>query len=289
MASVQVLKRRIRSVKNTKQITKAMQLVAASKMLRTQDASKASSSFASMSRELLAALGRHASVREHPLFVEREQKGRLIIAISSDKGLAGAYNNNIYKAYSALLSADEENGIKDHTITIGRKVAMFASRIRGNSVLGFYEDLPDAPHERTFRAIMETAVEKFLNGEVDAVDVIYTEFISSVKQEVRTRRILPVGFDELVQSGLEADAKFEPSVEKVLDKVVYRLVESQLLQAFLDAKASEYVMRMFAMKNATDNASDLIDDLTLVMNKARQAAITQEIAEISGGAVATNG
>lgn len=283
MASTQVLKSRIRSVKSTRQITKAMQLVAASKMRRAQEATKASAPYTKAARELLANLSTHASVKDHPLFVQRDIKTRLLIVIASDKGLAGAYNSNVSKAYVTALKEDDKLGIKNTTITVGRKAAQFAARIKDTEVLGAYEQLPDRPGQTELRAILDSARTLFTSGEVDAVDVIYTDFVSSVVQEAKTIRVLPAGVADVDTTTSHQDVIYEPSAEEVLDGVVYRLVSAQIYQAMLDARASEHSMRMMAMKNASDNASDLVDDLTLEMNKARQGAITQELAEISGG------
>ena len=288
MASTQVLKSRIRSVKSTRQITKAMQLVAASKMRRAQEATKASAPYTKAARELLANLSTHASVKDHPLFVQRDIKTRLLIVIASDKGLAGAYNSNISKAYVTALKEDDKLGIKNTTITVGRKAAQFAARIKDTEVLGAYEQLPDRPGANELRAILDSARTLFTSGEVDAVDVIYTDFVSSVIQEAKTIRVLPAGVADVDTTTSHQDVIYEPSAEEVLDGVVYRLVSAQIYQAMLDARASEHSMRMMAMKNASDNASDLVDDLTLEMNKARQSAITQELAEISGGVEALN-
>lgn len=288
MASTQVLKSRIRSVKSTRQITKAMQLVAASKMRRAQEATKASSPYTLAARELLTSLSRHASVKDSPLFAKREIKGRLLIVVASDKGLAGAYNSNLFKVYAEELKTDVKSGVKTATITVGRKASQFAARLKNTNVIGSYEDLPDHPGGRELRAILDSAKDAFLSGEVDSVDVIYTDFVSSLVQEAKSIRVLPAGFDPVDEVSMSSDAVYEPSPEEVLDGIAYRLVEAQIFQAFLDARASEHNMRMIAMKNATDNASDLIDDLTLEMNKARQAAITQELAEISGGVEALN-
>ncbi|HEU4830984.1 MAG TPA: ATP synthase F1 subunit gamma [Candidatus Saccharimonadales bacterium] len=288
MASTQIIKSRIRSVKSTKQITKAMQLVAASKMRRAQEATSASSPYTQAARALLTALSGHTSVRTHPLFVHRPVKSRLLIVIASDKGLAGAYNSNIAKVYTHELRNDRTAKIASKTITIGRKAAQFVARIKNVDVLGFYEDLPDRPDGRELRAILDTARDMFVSGDVDAVDIIFTEYINSLHQEARVTRLLPAGFEPMDDHHAATDALYEPSTEEVLDSVVYRLVGAQIFQALLEARASEYSMRMLAMKNATDNASDLIDDLTLAMNKARQGAITQELAEISGGVEALN-
>jgi len=288
MASTQELKGRIRSVKSTKQITKAMQLVAASKMRRAQEATKASSPYTLAARQLLTALSAHVAVQEHPLFVKRPVKTRLLIVIASDRGLAGAYNSNITRLYAHELKDDDASGIKNTTITIGRKAAQFVSRIKDTKVLGAYEDLPDKPQGRELTAILDSVRTLFTSGEVDAVDILFTDFINSVRQDAVIRRVLPAGFEPANEPGALKDVLYEPSVETVLDAVAYRLVGAQIFQALLDARASEHSMRMLAMKNATDNASDLIDDLTLAMNKARQGAITQELAEISGGVEALN-
>ena len=283
MASIQVLKSRIRSVNSTKQITKAMQLVAASKMRRAQEADKASAPYVQSASEILSYLASQGATDDHPLFEKREVKSRLLIVIAADKGLAGAYNMNITKQYVRELKADDDAGIANKTLAVGRRASQFAARLKDTEVVGVYEDLPDRPAGRELHAILDTAMEQFTSGDVDAVDVIYTKFVSGLRQEATVQRILPAGFDTVEVSDNVRDAKYEPSAREVLDGVTSRLVGAQVFQALLDAKASEYSMRMVAMKNATDNASDLSDDLTLEMNKARQTAVTQEIAEISGG------
>ena len=283
MASTQLLKSRIRSVKSTRQITKAMQLVAASKMRRAQEATKASAPYTLAARELLTALSTHTSVKNHPAFVSRPVKTRLMIVIASDKGLAGAYNSNVVRVYTNELKADDKAGIKNTTITIGRKAAQFVARIKDTEVLGAYEELADRPDGRELRAVLDSARSLFSSGKVDAVDIIYTDFVSSITQEAKVIRVLPAGFEPATEPRVARDVTYEPSTEEVLDGITYRLVGAQIFQALLDSRASEHSMRMMAMKNATDNASDLIDDLTLEMNKARQGAITQELAEISGG------
>jgi len=288
MANTQGLKQRIRSVKSTRQITKAMQLVAASKMRKAQEATKASSPYTLAARELLAAISTHNSVKSHPLFATRPVNNRLLILIASDKGLAGAYNSNIIKLYTNEVRADEKVGIKNKTITVGKKAAQFVSRVKNIDVIGSYEELPDSPDGSELRAILNTARELFVSGEVDAVDVIYTDYVTSITQVAKVQRVLPAGFEEDEAPTVTSDATYEPSTEEVLNGIAYRLVSAQLFQALLDSRASEYSMRMIAMKNATDNASDLIDDLSLAMNKARQGAITQELAEISAGAEALN-
>lgn len=286
MASQRQLKSRIRSVKNTKQITKAMQMVAASKMRKAQEATKATAPYTQTAREILAHLARQGATKGHPLFEARDVKSRLIITIASDKGLAGAYNSNVTKTHIRELMADRKAGIATKSIAVGRRVTQFVSRLKDHELAGVYEDLPDSLEGTELRGALDVAYNLFIEGEVDAVDVIYTEFISSITQKPKVERLLPAGTAADIDAEHLREAIFEPDAETVLETVVYRLVGAQLFQAQLDARASEHSMRMLAMKNATDNASDLIDDLTLEMNKARQAAITQELAEISGGAEA---
>ena len=287
MASTRQLKSRIRSVKSTKQITKAMQMVAASKMRRAQDATKASTPYFQAASDVLTFLAGQGATNEHPLFQRREVKTRLIVFIAADKGLAGAYNSNVSKKYLELLKRDEERGIKNLTITVGRKASALVARLKNVEVIGSYDDVPDHPSGVAFYTTLNMITGMFENGEVDVVTVVYTNFVNSVIQEATWMRLLPAGTEVMsnpakVPNSVK-DAAFEPSIAEVLDAVAYRLVGARLFQAHLDSQASEHVMRMVAMKNATDNAGDLIEDLTLEMNKARQAAITQELSEISAG------
>lgn len=283
MASTRQLKSRIRSVGNTKQITKAMQMVAASKMRRSQETQRAGQPYARAAREILTYLASQGVTEEHPLFVKRDIKKRLLIVIASDKGLAGAYNANIIKQYLKELQADKAHGVETLTIEIGRKVAQFTSRLKDVTSVGTYVDLPDNLDGSEFGAVLRTASELYRTKQVDAVDVVFTEFVSGMLQVATTERILPAGFKKTKVSDAIRTAKYEPSLSEVLDGVAYRLVGAQIFHCMAEARASEHSMRMIAMKNATDNASDLVDDLTLAMNKARQGAITQELSEISAG------
>lgn len=287
MASTQQLKSRIRSVKSTKQITRAMQMVAASKMRRAQEADKASAAYALAANDLLANLSSQGATDDHPLFEKRPIQSRLIILIAADKGLAGAYNSNIFRKYIELLRRDDERGIANHTITVGRKASQFASRLSDTDIIGSYMDLPDHPSGLTFHTILNDACDMFRSHQVDAVTIVYTHFQSSITQTAEWMRLLPAGTptqsDPSELANTTVDARFEPDIPGVLDAVAYRLVGARLFQALLDARASEHSMRMLAMKNATDNAESLVDDLTLAMNKARQSAITQELSEISAG------
>lgn len=287
MASTRQLKSRIRSVGNTKQITRAMQMVAASKMRRAQESTKASAPYANAGNQLLMNLAKHIAANEHPLFARRAINRRLIIFIAADKGLAGAYNSNVLKKYLELLKRDDERGIENMTLTVGRKASQFATRLKDVEVVGSYDDMPDHPAGLAFKTILSTTIQMYTEKEVDAVTMVYTNFVSSISQEAEWKRLLPAGTtissDPIDDPEPRDEVKYEPSTEEVLDGVVSRMIGASLFQALLDARASEHSMRMIAMKNATDNASDLVDDLKLAMNKARQGAITQELAEISSG------
>ena len=289
MASRQQIKQRITSVKSTKQLTKALQMVAASKLRRAQEAAVGPRAYAELARNILVRL-RHiaGSESEFKLFNERPVKSRLLIVITSDMGKAGAYNSNIIRRMVNELQADRAAGISTSIIAIGRQVATAAGRISNLDVRAVYQSLPDKPDADTLRPILTTAVGLFADEDVDAVDIINTKFISTIRQEVQIKRLLPAGLDlePTSESNEDYDFTVEPSVEVLLQSTTLRLLDAQIYQALLEAAASEHSMRMLAMKNATDNAGDIVDDLTLEYNNARQAAITQELAEISGGAEA---
>ncbi len=286
MANTQQIKRRIKSVKNTKQITKAMELVAASKMRKAQEATLKSRAYRNTAREILTRLGELTDVKAYPLFERRIIHNRLFIVVTSDRGLAGAYNSNVLRFFAEQLKVDNSAEVGTKIIAVGRQGSRFAAKIDGSDLIASYEKFPDQPSANDLKPIIDTVSKLFLNKEVDAVDVIYTDFKSSIAQEVANQRILPAAFDEVEDRKDLDDSDFEPSPQAVLETITPKLVEVQLFQAFLEASASEHSMRMLDMKNATDNASDLIDDLTLEFNSARQAAITQELAEITGGAEA---
>jgi F-type H+-transporting ATPase subunit gamma len=286
MASTQQIKGRIRSVKNTKQITKAMQLVAASKMRKAQESAGQTSYFSKTARELLTRLRQLVDIKQYPLYRSRPIKSRLIILISSDRGLAGAYDSNALKMYLAELKKDQAAGVKNYTIAIGRKGSQLAARLHDVETVGAYHDFPRDPGANELQPIVSAAVQMYVEETIDAVDIIYTSFKSTVNQQVSMLHLLPAGFEEAEVSEQVRLAAFEPNEEAVLENATLRLLEAQLLQTLLESFASEESMRMLAMKNATDNATELVDDLTLVFNNARQAAITQELAEITGGAEA---
>ena len=288
MASQQQLKSRIGSVKNTKQITKAMELVSASKMRRAQELALKSRDYRDLARHILARLRELIDVRKHPLYNVRQVKTRLHVVITSNRGLAGAYNSNVLRQLTKELQADKKAQITSKVVVIGKQGARFVVRFDGVEVIAAYTDFPDHPTANDISPILDTIRDTFISKQVDAVDALFTDYKSSINQVVTVERILPAAFiDNEVVSDIDGDEiVFEPSPSAVLDKITLRLIEAQLSQAFMESSASEQSMRMMAMKSATDNATDLIGDLTLSYNTARQAAITQELAEITGGAEA---
>lgn len=287
MASTIALKQRIKSIKGTRQITKAMQLVSASKLRRAQEYAGASRAYADLANELLARLSGINEVERQPLFEKRLVKSRLYVVITSNSGLAGAYNANVLKQLTKGLQADKDAKVTSQVIAIGNKGAQFARRLGEVELVAVYPALGNRPTANDVRPALNTIVELYKEEVVDEVHVLFTKFVSTVNQIAQSQQLLPAQAPEHVTT--TAVSNFEPDVETVIDQVATRLIEAQVWQAVLESLASEHAMRMVAMKNATDNAKDLIDDYTLELNTARQSAITQELAEITGGAEALNG
>jgi F-type H+-transporting ATPase subunit gamma len=286
MANTITLKRRIGSVKNTRQITKAMELVAASKMRRAQENAVHGRVYREAAYSLLTRLSNITEVSEHPLFAARPVKKRLYIIITSNQGLAGAYDANILKLVTRGAIQDIKDGVAVDIIAIGKKGANFARSLTGVNLVAAYTDIKDNPTANDIRPILNTITQLFSDRTVDEVRLLYTQFKTNLLQIATPLQVLPAKFESNGTDNSLLSVTFEPSVEAVLDNVALRLIEVQMWQAILESFASEQSMRMMAMKNATDNAGDLIDDLTLAFNTARQAAITQELAEITGGAEA---
>lgn len=285
MASTITLKRRITSIRNTRQITKAMELVSASKLRRAQEYATASRAYRELAYEMLTRLNAMPEVERQPLFTKRPIKHRLYVVVTSNSGLAGAYNANVLKALTKGLRADREAKVKSQVIAIGNKGVQFVRRLQDVELLAVYPAFGDHPTANDVRPLLNTLIEQYKEERADEVRVLYTYSQSTVVQQVQDLQLLPAVAD----SSVTADAvisNFEPDVETVIDQTATRLIEAQIWQATLESLSSEHAMRMVAMKNATDNAKDLIDDYTLELNTARQASITQELAEITGGAEA---
>ncbi|HXO97271.1 MAG TPA: ATP synthase F1 subunit gamma [Chthoniobacterales bacterium] len=278
MPSTLDIRRRIRSVKNTAQITKAMQMVAASKMRKSQAAALSGRPYQEVLFRVLAALRGKVDPQATPLLVERPVRRELILVISSDKGLCGALNTNLFRELTAIDAVDPSFS------AVGRKAVQFLVRTRRNLLADF--QVSELPHTREVRPIANFCAEKFLSGEVDRVRVVYSKFVNTLVQQATTVNLLPASSEELL--GEEKGEKvpsgeflFEPSEQGVLSAIVPHYITFQIFQMILDARASEHSARMVAMKNATDNAKQLVKDLTLEYNKVRQAGITTELLEIA--------
>ena len=290
MASTRDIRRRIKSVKNTKQITKAMQMVAASKMRRAQQAALAGRPYATLMNEVLAEVSHNAGDFTHPLMEKREGNKACVILVGTDKGLCGALNSNLMREAAKF---DKTSTVY---VTAGRKASQFIARTKRNLAAEF--TYKDAPLFSEARAISKFARDLFSKGEVNRVDVLFTNFISTLNQRPEVFPLLPVGELKGVTAGVHGQATtekllkganeflFEPGVEAVLGALLPHYLNFQIYQILLEAKASEHSSRMVAMKNATDNAEQLIKDLTLEYNKLRQANITRELLEITSAAMA---
>ncbi len=286
MASTITLKRRIGSIRNTRQITKAMELVAASKMRRAQDQALRSRAYRDATYGLLTRLGAISEVSRQPLFMRRDVKTRLYVVVTSNSGLAGAYNANVLKMLTHSVLEDRNKGIKSEVVTIGNRGAQFARRMEHVNLIAVYPAFGDQPTANDLRPVLNTIVDRYLKKDIDEVRLIYTLFKSNLVQLTSQITLMPATVDK--DETVESFTNFEPDVESVLHHTGLRLIEAQLWQAVLEGLASEQSARMIAMKNATDNAGDLIAEYTLEFNTARQAAITQELAEITGGVEALN-
>lgn len=278
------IKRQIRSIQNTKQITKAMEMVAASKLRKAQNFAEAARPYADKLKEVISNIAASTSDISHPMLESREVKKTAYVVITSDSGLAGGYNANLLRMLMDRIR--EEHRDDDYAIFVaGRKGRDFFNK-RNVPILGEVTGLPDSPEFSDIQAIASKAVELFATEEVDEVNLVYNEFINPVVQQPVVKKLLPLAEMTSENSSNEATAmyEYEPSAEGVLSVLLPRYAETLVYSALLEAKASEFGARMNAMGNATNNATELISDLTLQYNRARQAAITQEITEIVAGA-----
>ncbi len=283
MASDREIKRRIRSIKNIAQVTKAMEAVSASKMRRAQQQVLATRPYAQKAQEVLNFLAYLPQNRRllHPLLQERPVEKALIVLITADRGLAGGFNSHIIRH---ALHFSESLGKPTRWVTVGRKGRDYMARY-GYPIVAEFTKLGDRPTSLDVAPIARIAAEEFVAERADAVYVCYTDFINVMRQVPTTKQLLPI--EPLKpQVKWSPDYIFEPDPETILDLVLYRFVELQVLQAVYESIASEHAARMVAMRNATDAALDLIDELTLSYNKARQERITREIIDIAGGAEA---
>ena len=279
MANTKEIRRRIKSIRNTAQITKAMQMVAASKMRRAQQHALAGRPYATVMNKVFVSLQKRTDHKLHPLLQVREVKKELVVVISTDKGLAGALNTNL------LREAARFDPAKTVYVVAGRKARQFLARTTRELLADF--ELKDAPTFIETKPISNFVIEKFLKAEVDKVSVLFTHFINTINQRPVIETLLPISPFDLLKGETEEGSDpflgyiFEPKPEAVLDFMLPYYVQYQVFQNILDARASEHSARMVAMKNATDNALQFIKDLTLEYNKMRQESITTELLEIA--------
>jgi F-type H+-transporting ATPase subunit gamma len=290
MANTQDIRRRIKSIRNTAQITKAMQMVAASKMRKAQQHALAGRPYAALMNKVLVSLQKRTDPRLHPLLAIRPVEKELVLIISTDKGLCGALNTNLFREASNFDSA------KTAFVVTGKKARQFIARTKRELLADF--ELKDAPSFVEAKPISKFCMEKFLRHEVDKVSVLYTHFINTINQRTVVQTLLPISSFDLPKGEAETEGHavdpmlgyiFEPNAAAVLDAMLPYYVSYQVFQMILDARASEHSARMVAMKNATDNANQFIKDLTLEYNKMRQASITTELLEIATAQMALNG
>lgn len=278
MANIRLIKRRIKSAKNIAQITKAMELVAASKMKKAQAQAMAGKLYAAKIYDMVMLLASKASTVNHPLLMKPKKMvgKRLVIMISTNKGLCGGLNTTLFRF------TIREFGVRPHHdfVALGKKAAVFLSQ-NGSTITADFSS--EVPFSKSVSAVTDMVIAEFIAGHYDGVDLVYSEFISALKQQPRKKTILPLTIEVASfarQENKMGEFLIEPSVSEVFDALLPHYVENQIRDAILQAEASEHSARMIAMRNATDNATNFMQELTLVYNKARQEKITYEISDI---------
>lgn len=277
MANIRLIKRRIRSAKNIAQITKAMEMVAASRMRKAQAAALAGRAYAQKIYDMVVGLAPRVDASHHPFLSNPKTLtgSRLIIVISTNKGLCGGLNTNLFR----FLAREYPALAKHRSVALGKKAAFFLSRSAGSMLTADFSQT--LPFVRSVPALTALAADEYVAGRTDGVDVVYNEFVSALKQNPRKKTILPLTIEGVKESGVRStDILIEPNPQEVFAALLPHYLENQIRDAILQAEASEQSARMIAMRNATENANGLMDDLTLVYNKARQEKITYEITDM---------
>ena len=286
MAGGREIKTKIKSVQNTRKVTRALEMVSASKIRKAQDRMKTSRPYARVMRQVIGHLAQANSDYQHPYMTQRKETKRVgYVIVSSDRGLAGGLNNNMFRKLLGEFRKWHEQGVEIDVVTIGQKASAFFRRIKVN-MLASVTHLGDQPHLEQLIGVIKVVLDGYSAGNIDRVYVCYNEFVNTMVQRAAFDQLLPLPEPETQVAKHDWDYIYEPDAEAVLNHVLTRYIESLVYQAVLENVASEHAARMVAMKAASDNANKLIGTLQLVYNKARQAAITQEISEIVGGAAA---
>jgi len=287
MAAGKEIRGKIKSVENTKKITKAMEMVAASKMRKAQDRMRAARPYAERVRQITGNLSRANPEYTHPFMQTNDAKVAGFVVVTTDKGLCGGLNTNVLRAVTTQLKELQAQGQTAEVVAIGNKGLGFMNRI-GAKVVSSVTTLGDTPHLEKLIGPVKTLLDAYTEGRVNAVYVCYTKFINTMKQESVIEQLLPLNAGTLQDNagGRDWDYVYEPDAPAVIDELLLRYVEAQVYQAVAENMASEQSARMVAMKAATDNAGSVISELKLIYNKTRQAAITKELSEIVAGAAA---
>ncbi|MCG8400949.1 MAG: F0F1 ATP synthase subunit gamma [Firmicutes bacterium] len=281
MSSLRDLRRRIKSIKSTQQITKAMKAVSAAKMRRAQDNVLAARPFAKRVRDVLGRVGSASVGMKHPLLAVREPKKVAFVVVTADRGLCGGFNANVIR--KSVQEMNKRQNVE--VVAVGRKIRDFCRR-RGYKIPQSYVGLGETADVGFARQVAGYVIDKYTAEEYDEVYLVYSQFVNVLVQKPLVLKLLPVEPPEGREGDKQANYIFEPEAEEIMGKMLPMYIENALFQALLESKAGEHSARMTAMDNATSNAADMIDRLTLSMNRARQAAITKEISEIVGGAAA---
>jgi F-type H+-transporting ATPase subunit gamma len=290
MAGTKEIRTKIKSVQNTRKITKAMEMVAASKMRRAQERMRNARPYSEKVRNIAANLGKANPEYRPAYLVEREVKNAGVIIVTTDKGLCGGMNTNVLRALTNTMKELDSKGVSLSCTPIGMKGFQFLNRIKAK-IVSHVTQMGDTPHLEKLIGAIKVQLDAYEKGEVDAVYLAYTKFINTMKQEPVVEKLLPLSSEKLTQTTDEAreygwDYLYEPDPQSVVDELLKRYVEALIYQAVAENMASEQSARMVAMKAASDNAKNVIGELQLVYNKTRQAAITKELSEIVGGAAA---
>ena len=291
MAAGKEIRGKIKSVENTKKITKAMEMVAASKMRKAQDRMRAARPYAEKVRNIATNLGEANPEYVHPFMKTNDVKKAGIIVVTTDKGLCGGMNTNVLRVVTGRLRELQNAGVSTDTVAVGNKGLGFLTRI-GAKVVSQVTQLGDTPHLERLIGPMKTLLDEYEKGELNAVYIAYTRFVNTMRQEAVIEQLLPLSAEKMHEetraSGTQHawDYIYEPDAKSVIDDLLIRYVEALAYQAVAENMASEHAARMVAMKAATDNAGNVIGELKLVYNKTRQAAITKELSEIVSGAAA---
>ena len=286
MAGGREIKTKIKSVQNTRKVTRALEMVSASKIRKAQDRMKSSRPYARAMKQVIGHIAQANSEFQHPYLVEREQIKRVgYVIVSSDRGLAGGLNNNLFRKLLGEMRQWQEKGVEVDVVTIGQKASVFFRRIKVD-MLATVTHLGDQPRVDQLIGVVKVMLDAYNDGKVDKVFLAYNDFVNTMTQRAAFDQLLPLPPSDDMVARHDWDYIYEPDAQAVLEHILTRYVESLVYQAVMENVASEHAARMVAMKAASDNANKLIDTLNLVYNKARQAAITQEISEIVGGAAA---